>query len=330
MHPFSRAYRDPRSPLTPLTPLSENTSFTFNISSDDTLKPFMKTIESHEAKENCALSPCGIISSVKYVNPSKYIKSAQAKNTLSESTVNAKRLSPRFASTKNSKSKIASNDKITASDYGSNESNCFIKADKSSPKYASTINSLKVKRNSFNSANLDIASGSSSNDSNYSGWTSCSSQSDTSRRRSICDSGAFRSDSKFSFASNASVSSTSSKGGSPRTGKDTGRHIPPKLVLNDAKEDNGATMPSIFDWVWNQLSPIHNLTIYELLTRVGMQKYWEIFKREEILDLDVFSTLTLNDLKTIGIKNSNDCLKILESVRMALDFLSGLLVFKKP
>ncbi|XP_011176850.2 uncharacterized protein LOC105208607 [Zeugodacus cucurbitae] len=318
MSSFSRAYRDPKSPLTPLTPLNANTAFNFNLGDDDSLKPFINIIEAQRTKEITKSSPAGLACGVKYVNANKYIKRQPANlnthNIISDKTNKTRKLSPRFISTK----KCEVDDKNTLKETNNDLNNNTI-----SSKYASTNISARSLRRSFksnaafeetsttqSSTNFNVSPRGTINYNNYSGAGSQSSA-----HSSNC-----------SISSNSSTASSSShcNGGARQ-------HKPPKLVLNDTSvAATDSTMSTVFNWVWNCLSPMKNPSIYDLLARVDMQKYWNIFEKEEILDLDVFSTLTLADLQAIGIKDTNDCVKILKSVGWALDFLSGLLNFKRP
>lgn len=320
MNSFSRAYRDPKSPLTPLTPLSENTAFNFNLS-DDSLQSFINIIEAQRTKETPRSSPAGLACGAKYVNANKYIKrqaaNLNAQNVSSDTTNKTRKLSPRLVSTKKSN---VDNKKTLK------EPNNDLNNNKISSKYSSTSISSSSSRGSFKcnesyfketdtiqSSKFNISPRATSTFNYYSASSSQSSV------RS-------NSGSANSFKNNSSTTPNSFN--CNRSARD---RKPPKLVLNDTNvAETDSTMSTVFNWVWNCLSPMKNPSIYELLARADMQKYWDIFEREEILDLDVFSTLTMADLEAIGIKDTNDCVKILESVGWALDFLSGLLNFKRP
>ncbi|XP_039961296.1 rho GTPase-activating protein gacGG-like [Bactrocera tryoni] len=312
MNSFSRAYRDPKSPLTPLTPLTASTAFNFNISGDS-LKPFINAIEAERTKETPKSSPAGLACGAKYVNANKYIK-RQPANVLSDTTNKSRKLSPRFISKKSdvddkktlkksnndlNNNKISS--RYSSTSISSSSSRGSFKCNESSFKETDTIPSSKFKLSPRATSTYNYYSVSSSQSSSHSSSGSINSNNSSTTPNSFNYNGSAR------------------------------HHKPPKLVLNDTNvAETDSTMSTVFNWVWNCLSPMKNPSIYDLLARVDMQKYWEIFEKEEILDLDVFSTLTMADLAAIGIKDTNDCIKILKSVGWALDFLSGLLNFKRP
>ncbi|XP_018800731.1 PREDICTED: uncharacterized protein LOC108976234 [Bactrocera latifrons] len=322
MNSFSRAYRDPKSPLTPLTPLTTHTAFNFNLNGD-TLHPFLSVIEAERIKETPKSSPAGLACGTKYVNANKYIKrqpaNLNAPNVLSDTTNKSRKLSPRFISKKSDVDdkktlKDSNNDvnnnktssKYSSTSISSSSSRGSFKCNESSYKETDTIPSSKFKLSPRATSTYNYHSVSSSQNSAHS------------------SSDSINSNNSFQNDSSTTPNSFTYNGGA----RD---HKPPKLVLNDTNvTETDSTMSTVFNWVWNCLSPMKNPSIYELLARVDMQKYWEIFEKEEILDLDVFSTLTMADLAAIGIKDTNDCIKILKSVGWALDFLSGLLNFKRP
>ncbi|XP_011211878.2 uncharacterized protein LOC105232017 [Bactrocera dorsalis] len=316
MNSFSRAYRDPKSPLTPLTPLTEHTAFNFHLSGD-TLQSFLNVIEAERTKETPKSSPAGLASGTKYVNANKYMKRQPANlnaHILSDTTNKSRKLSPRFISKKSdvddkkilkesnndlNNNKISS--KYSSTSISSSSSRGSFKCNESSYKETDTIPSSKFKLSPSATSTFNYYSVSSSQSSAHSSSGSINSNNSSTTPNSFNYNGGAR------------------------------HHKPPKLVLNDANvTETDSTMSTVFNWVWNCLSPMKNPSIYELLARVDMQKYWEIFEKEEIIDLDVFSTLTMADLAAIGIKDTNDCVKILKSVGWALDFLSGLLNFKRP
>ncbi|XP_053951780.1 uncharacterized protein LOC128859091 [Anastrepha ludens] len=316
MSAFSRAYRDPKSPLTPLKPFATNTAFSFNLGGDDSLKPF---IEAQRTKGTSRSSPAGRAGGIN-VNPSKYTNQQ-----------------PTCLNTKNVKSDGTPRSSPAGLAGGINVNPC--KYTNQQPTYLNTknvksenaIRTRKLSARSTSSKNSGMISNSEPD--NYTNWGMSNSK--PPKYESTFDSscgGGHRLDDNDSKATNSDLSSSSSSCSSSTSHHENiCRHRPPKLVFDDTPGDEvDSRMSSVFNWVWNRLSPMANPSIYELLARVGMQEYWTIFEREEILDLDVFSTLTMDDLKVIGIQNPNDCVKILKSVGMALNFLSGLFALKKP
>ncbi|XP_004518439.1 uncharacterized protein LOC101455957 [Ceratitis capitata] len=303
MESFRRAYRDPKSPLTPLTPLASNAAFNFNLGGDDSLKPFINVIT---GTPRC--SPTVPRSGIKCVNPNKYTKpqptQLNTRNVSTKATDKARKLSPRFAA--NMKPEVDMKQVFQVADHS---------------------DSCLMSKSDINNNSRQTCAYSSAASSNVRGTSSYGYKNEPGRQSSSYDSSL--TDSNLSNGSSISFESSTSTSSSCQDGNR--RRKPPKLVLNDTALDvPELTMSSVFNWVWNRLSPMKNPSIYELLSRVGMQKYWNIFQKEEIVDLDVFSTLTMDDLKSIGIKDTNDCVKILKSVAWAIDFLSDLLNFKKP
>ncbi|XP_036338575.1 uncharacterized protein LOC118748308, partial [Rhagoletis pomonella] len=307
MNSFRRAYRDPKSPLTPLTPLASNTEFSFNLGGDDSLKPYIQAIEARRFEVTTKTSPAGLNGGVICVNPRKYTN-----NVISERTIKTRKLSPRFVSTKKSDIPV----KSFGSESDISTTDASLSTNELKPTFSSMTNSSKCHRNSINSNTSAFEESIyDAKSSNYQLSPRNSMRNNThnksSRQCSVNDSRAsnsdISSDSNISFASNSSATSSSRASGLGNRCRK-----PPKLVLDDNScVESDATMSTVFKWMWDNLSPMKNPSIYELLLRVGMQKYWTIFKREEILDLDVFSTLTMDDLKAIGIRDVDDCVKIL-------------------
>lgn len=267
----------------------------------------MNIIEDQRTKETPKFSPAGLACGRKYVNANKYIKrqlaNLNSQNLISDATNKSRKLSPRLISTK----KCNVNDKNTLKESISSRSPCgSFKYNETSFEETNTIQSSKFNINSHATSNFNYYIGTSNQ-----GFVHSTSDSISSN---------------ISFEKNSYITSDSSN-----YNEDARHRNPPKFVFDDTNvAETDSTMSTVFNWVCNCLSPMKNPSIYELLARVGMQKYWDIFEKEEILDLYVFSTLTMADLEAIGIKDTKDCVKILKSVGWAIDFLSGLLNFKRP